>query len=319
LLAFDQARAIYLSNSDCSLARRISTDAGTDSAPAWSRDGTHLAYWSQAVSGGPVALIAVNADGTAPVVVANGLDPSVLNWPFVWAPDGRSLAYQTSAGNQIELDVVALDSGAPKAVDVGAPMGANPAWSPDGRTIAFRGGTSAADHGVWLVQADGSGAARRLSQVAGGDGAFADVQWSPDGRHLAYRAGSPDDYRIYVIGADGTNEHRLTTSSDNEMYPAWSPTGSRLVFGRAVVAADAATGTPPMFQLVVIGADGSDPVRLSHPPAFPGSWAWWPDESRLMAGAADGYWLVDPANAASPVSLPVGASTVTVDDQRLAP
>src|SRR5262245_5460163 len=136
---------------------------------------------------------------------------------------------------------------------------AHPVWSPDGRTLAYRGGTPINDYGVFLVPADGSAAPRKISLAGGAEGAFSQTAWSPNGRELATNAGGNGVFRISIVAADGGGEHRLTTRDENEMFPSWSPTGTRIAYGR-IVGVDP-RGIPTM-QLVVLNADGSDPIEL---------------------------------------------------------
>jgi Tol biopolymer transport system component len=71
-------------------------------------------------------------------------------------------------------------------------------------------------------------------------------RWSPNGRLLAFhRAGD-----IWVMRADGSGAHRITSGSANDINPSWSPDGSRLVFSRTT------TGTLAGRSLYVVSAAG---------------------------------------------------------------
>jgi Tol biopolymer transport system component len=73
--------------------------------------------------------------------------------------------------------------------------GTEPAWSPDGRRIAFRRGDE-----LWVMNADGS-AARPLDGVAGGE-----PSWSPDGRRIAFTAlGYKGKFGLAIVKADGSS------------------------------------------------------------------------------------------------------------------
>ena len=78
---------------------------------------------------------------------------------------------------------------------------AAPAWSPNGRQIAFEGG-SVAPSGVYVVNADGSGQ-RRLARNGRAPA------WSPDGRTIAFFS----DSKIYLMNADGSEHRQLTKST----------------------------------------------------------------------------------------------------------
>ncbi len=82
----------------------------------------------------------------------------------------------------------------------------DPAWSPDGRRIAFRrydaSSASAGNSDLFVVNADGSGL-RRLTRNAAKLRWFA---WSPDGRTIAFLR----NREVYIVKADGSGERRLT-------------------------------------------------------------------------------------------------------------
>jgi TolB protein len=90
--------------------------------------------------------------------------------------------------------------------------GASPAWSPDGRKIAFDRG-----RGIFVMNADGSGQ-RRLTQFG------RQALWSPDGRMIAFRSWGADNVEIFVMNADGSGLQNLTrTPKADEVGFAWSP------------------------------------------------------------------------------------------------
>ena len=90
------------------------------------------------------------------------------------------------------------------------PVGAyaDPAWSPDGRKIAFvsdRDGNSE----VYVMNANGKGQ-RNLTRNPAFD---ADPAWSPDGRKIAFASNRDGKYGVYVMNADGSGQRRLAQHS----------------------------------------------------------------------------------------------------------
>jgi hypothetical protein len=97
-----------------------------------------------------------------------------------------------------------------------------PAWSPDGKQIAYFRNTG----GLYLMQADGSGARR----VAGGPGL--ETAWSPDGREIVFR--DPDSQTLKIVStADGSVRALTGAPHDGAIpvEPSWSPDGKTIVFG----------------------------------------------------------------------------------------
>ncbi len=161
-----------------------------------------------------------------------------------------------------------------------------PAWSPDGRQIAF----SARDKEGWHIDvlALDSGRVEKLTAQKARDTFPA---WSPDGRTIAFtsdRGNSQFENNIYLIAADGKNQRRFTTEMDHTEYPCWSPNGRFLVYSakrNARSAVDAMSGARPKapmletfaVDLYIARADGTARQQLTHVEGISSEPAWSPD------------------------------------------
>jgi len=203
-----------------------------------------------------------------------------------WSPDGARLAYVSFESKKPVVYVHSLATGQRVAVANFKGSNSAPAWSPDGRTLAValtRDGLSQ----VYLVSADGSGNARRLTSSLGID---TEPVFSPDGRSLYFtsdRGGSPQIYRMPVAGGDAT---RVTFSTPYNVSPRISPDGKQLAFitrrdGRFFVAIkDLAGGNEQVL---------SDGGREESPSFAPnGRWVMYATQNggrdSLMAVSIDG-------------------------------
>jgi dipeptidyl aminopeptidase/acylaminoacyl peptidase len=129
--------------------------------------------------------------------------------------------------------LVVVTGGHVQRLALGRPAG-EPAWAPDGARLAF---TSAGD--VFTVRADGR-AARRVTS-GGGSAAPA---WSPSGAQLAFITGG----ELLVARPDGTTVAGLAAGA---LSADWAPDGARLVVSRRATAGD------QRAELWIVGADGA--------------------------------------------------------------
>jgi TolB protein len=109
-----------------------------------------------------------------------------------------------------------------------------PAWSPDGKRIAFsaRGdGQPGDDRDIYVMNADGSDV-RRLTSLPGND---VGPSWAPDGTRIVFghREPNSDDGGLSIVNADGTGLQALTTATGrtpSDYAPDWSPAGDKIAF-----------------------------------------------------------------------------------------
>jgi dipeptidyl aminopeptidase/acylaminoacyl peptidase len=185
--------------------------------PAWSPDGSQIAFNGAAHDG----IFVMNADGTGVRHLGRGHNPD-------WSPDGTRIVFDDEDGI---FAMHADGSAVRKVIDrrlVRTPMGyecglLTPAWSPDGRHIAF---VCAEYDDVWqihIANADGS-SPRRLHNSPTFTFAHAEPTWSIDGLRIAFD--SPDG--VDVIDVDGS---QLRTVIHDGFWADWSVDG-RFAFTR---------------------------------------------------------------------------------------
>ena len=165
---------IYSIYGDGSSQTPLADTYDTQSAQAWSPDGSKIAYM-----GGDYGLWVMNADGSG----LTEINPWGGNSPS-WSPDGSKIAYSSS-----DIFVVNAD-GSNQTRVTNNPTGAGaygPSWSPDGTKIAFasdRDNPGGGNSQIYVMNADGSNQTRVTNNPTGA-GAYG-PSWSPDGTKITF-------------------------------------------------------------------------------------------------------------------------------------
>jgi len=242
---------IYAIDADGSGLVRLTRQPGWDAQPAWSPDGTRIAYTTDRHGGG---LGIMDAGGTNPVALTHGWDADPA-----WSPDGRQIAFTRDESGWFDLHIYVVNPDGSGPVRLDSTGGAHPAWSPDGANIAFTG-----DADIYVMDADGS----HQRNLTNGAGYWNwSPAWSPDGTRIAFTRSTDGNVDIYVMNADGSNPINLTNHPAWDSRAAWSPDGSKIVF---------ATNRDGNAELYVMDADGSNPVNLTNHPGSDWGPAWTP-------------------------------------------
>ena len=135
------------------------------------------------------------------------------------------IAYITKGGGRFTLRVADADGEGGQAPLTSPDPIISPAWSPDGRELAYVSFETRKPV-VW-VQDMASGQRRMVANFKGSNSAPA---WSPDGRELAVTLSREGGSQIFLIGRDGNNARRVTQSSAIDTEPVFSPDGKQLYF-----------------------------------------------------------------------------------------
>ncbi len=282
---------------------RLTTSDGYQNYPAWSPDGTRIAFLSAGRRLAHLAQLSVMApDGSEWRTLAPDL--YVENHPPQWSPDGEWLAFVARDENRERALYVVREDGTELrrlAEAASSPV----AWSPDGQRLAF---AQPEDATVALVTiaADGSDA-QRVATIDGWRSPYGDqdpawawirtLAWSPAGTQILVSVDDRVPAFVVDLATGGQTEIGIvrvpvgsgeTTAFQGVRAAAWSPDGARIALVGPTLAA-------------IVFADGGSPQGLAELVEVDGVSRWQPLNARVLAppvdatGCGAGAAVADPA------------------------
>jgi Tol biopolymer transport system component len=225
---------IYVRLVDGGAALRLTTDAAEDHSPAWSPDGRHLAF--------------VRDNGIHLIPSLGGVERRLLHFPrghlyrnatfstsLCWSPDGKFVVFNGSEDDSgPSIWIVSVESGEYRRLSTlpkGYDSDRSPAFSPDGRTLAFIRGRDTYSRAVILQSMNPDGTMQGpVREATGYNERIEELVWQPDGRGLVMtiRLGG-ERTGLFRMPLGGTPQP-LAIDSDIVHWPSLSRTGNRLAY-----------------------------------------------------------------------------------------
>jgi Tol biopolymer transport system component len=265
---------------------KIQTGQMTNTSTAWLPDGTEFVFSSG--TGTDLGLSRITpSKGALPRRIS--LDASGA-FELAISRVGNRLAFSSVKFDlniwRVDLKGTGQKPGLPSRFIASTQLELYPAYSPDGRKIAFMSQRSGTNE-IWICDSDGSKAAQLT--FFGGAGIYG-PSWSPDSQNIAFTAvqkGMKED--IYAISANGGAPRRLTTHSAEDKWPYWSHDGKWIYFSST------RTGREEIWKMPFSGGDAvqitrnsGDIPRESTDGKFLYYMRGWPDDVSVWRASVDG-------------------------------
>ena len=209
-----------------------------------------------------------------------------------WSPDGTVIAFSAhTGGGENDLYLVNVATGE-KASLTGTPEPeGGPDFSPDGNSIVFAKIGVGGEWDLFLMDEAG------ITPLTDSPDREASADWSPDGSRIVYRRETNGQSDIWIMNADGSDQHVFRANDADEFDPAWSPDGTHIAF------ISDRTGD---FEIYVAPVDGEGETRLTFDGSDDEYPAWSPD-GQFIVFNSDRYGyqglFVMPADGSAVVPL----------------
>ena len=227
-------------------------------SPAWSPDGSHLAYVS--FETGHAAVYVQSLYTNQRMVVA---DFRGSNSAPAWSPDGKQLAIVLTRDGSSQIYLISPDGSGLRRITFSGAIDTEPSFSPDGQYLLFtsdRGGSAQ----IYRMPVEG-GPAQRMTF---GEGSNFSPRHSPDGKNFVFA--HLGNGRFYVAMQDfQTGQMSLITAGGWEKKPSFAPNGKLILFasearGRGILATVSSDGRVKQHMFTQSG-DAREPVWGPYP------------------------------------------------------
>jgi dipeptidyl aminopeptidase/acylaminoacyl peptidase len=230
------------------------TELNGGSGPRWSRDGRWVAYVGRIEEGAGLIVSDQNGEGERLIAPIDGTNhPLPTSGESVaWSPDGRALAYVSSAKGPESDDA----NGDPMVIT-------RYLYKPTATEGLTRFNDNKRLH-LFVVDV----ATRKVRQLTTGNFYEHSVDWSPKGDEIVFvsnheaNADKTFNYDMFAVRVADSTIRRLTNTKAAEYVPVWSPDGSRIAFSGTKRDLTSSETTMEDTHVWVMNADGSNRVEI---------------------------------------------------------
>jgi Tol biopolymer transport system component/DNA-binding winged helix-turn-helix (wHTH) protein len=225
------SRRIYIKTIGSEAVRQLTSDADEQFSPVWSPDGKQVAYLSRSKSG--LGLYIADAAAKAPprkLLIPQ--EPS--HWEqgaLSWSPDGKILIYPDHQGSQPNSSIFQVDLATLNARSISSPPPGwegdlNPAYSPNGKWIAFTRASETAVRDIyWMSTTDG-----QVHQLTHDRMNIDSLAWTSDSAAIIFSSNRGGKYALWKMGLGDKQPERLPVGTEDAYQPSVGPKLGQLAY-----------------------------------------------------------------------------------------
>ena len=234
---------------------------------AWSPDGkcisaTGLHDYVKDTDGFKTDIYVMRTDGSNLTKITDD-----VNNDYYTSLSKKRIAYSSGLpkSQQTSIFTANLDGSDRRQITPSTGKDSAPAFSPDGKWIAFMSVRDAGKYQIYVMKADGS-EVRKLTDDP--STSFCNPQWSPDGKRILFYTDKGDRKdQVWVMEVDGSNKRLLTGGIAHNIFPGWSPDGKKVIFSSSNRDGGNASYVDGSY-LYTVNADGSGFAPLGKIKSF---------------------------------------------------
>lgn len=227
----DISRKIYLKQIGSEAVTQLTSNDDQEFSPAWSPDGKQIAYLSRSATGLGIYIADRATRGPAHKIYIPQQPSHWEQGALSWSPDGSSLIFPDHSGSEPNSSIYQLNVRTRVTHSITNPPAGwegdlNPAYSPDGKKIAFTRASETAVRDIyWISLADG-----KLHQLTHDRMNIDSLAWSADSSYVVFSSNRGGKYALWRMGLTKAEPQRLTVGTEDAFQPAVGPRADQLAY-----------------------------------------------------------------------------------------